>query len=262
MNKPCNPKDPKASKPEYECNTKTGKWNLTKAAKAVKAKAKKAAVPKSPKAVSAAAAAAAAAVAKKCNPKDPKASKPDEYECNTKTGRWNKKSTAAAVAVTATVAKKPCNPKNPKASDPKYECSDKGRWVLKKKAAASPKSTPATATATTTASPKSPLGYKGDTNFVKIKQGLPLFNMDINCDEKKGDNPNLYNKSDYLKFGNALGVKYKSNSKTCQEIKEKIKQLYTKTVPEKPIILPSPKNIKDNEALKQALRKCLGLATN
>ena len=227
MNKPCDLKDPKASKPdEYECNAKTGKWNLTKAAKAVKAKAAKAkkAVAASPKVAKAKKAAAAA-------PKSPK---------------------AAAVAIA-----KPCKTTNKKASDPKYECNTKtGNWV-KKKAVASPK--PASASA----SPKSPLGYKGDTNFVKIKKGLPLFNMDINCDEKKGNNPNLYNKNDYLKFGNALGIKYKSNSKTCTEIKDKIRQLYTKTVPEKPIVLPSPpKNLKDNEALKQALRKCLGLATN
>ena len=191
---------------------------------------------------------------KPCNPKNPKASDP-KYKCSDK-GRWVLKKVVAAASPKAVAAKKPCNTKNPKASDPKYECSDKGRWVLKKAVPASPKAV----TASTT--PKSPLGYKGYTNFVKIKQGLPLFNMDVNCDEKKGDNPNLYNKNDYLQFGNALGIKYKSNSKTCSEIKEKIKQLYVKTVPEKPMVLAAPKNIKDNEALKQALRKCLGLANN
>jgi hypothetical protein len=73
-----------------------------------------------------------------CNQANPKAKDPN-YECNEKTGRWNKKKKAIVVVQPLPQPqpqpqqKTPCNPSNAKAKDPNYECNEKTkRWVKKK----------------------------------------------------------------------------------------------------------------------------------
>lgn len=110
---------------------------------------------------------------------------------------------------------------------------------------------------------KSPLGYVHDSNFVKIGKNL-VFNMDVDCDAKKTkSNPQNYNKDDLLKFASELGLKLKkTNSDSCRAIKNRIKELYPKNVPDGDSVKslsPTPKKSMGDEELIQAIRKCLKL---
>ena len=71
-----------------------------------------------------------------CNSKLKQAKDP-MYECNEKTGRWNKKknlkSNKKQKISKTSIKKTGCNDKLKKAKDPMYECNEKtGRWNKKK----------------------------------------------------------------------------------------------------------------------------------
>lgn len=113
----------------------------------------------------------------------------------------------------------------------------------------------------------SPLGYIANSDFVKIKAGL-VFNMNVECGAKKTiSNPQNYNKKDLEKFAHALGIKLKkTNTESCNAIKEKIRTLYKKpsAVPPSAAALPlqlspTPTTPLTEEELIAAIRKCLNL---
>lgn len=109
---PCNPQNPKANDPNYECNPKTNRWVKKKVVAVrlektkIKTNTKTAAIPIG-----------------NCNPKNPKANDPN-YTCNPKTNRWVKVKTAARREKTG------CDPRSPHANNPSYGCDQATRqWV-------------------------------------------------------------------------------------------------------------------------------------
>lgn len=106
---PCNPNNPKARDPNYECNPLTNRWikkqrPTRRREKVVKEKT-------------------TITTTGNCNPNNAKAQNPN-YRCNPQTNRWVK--VAGRVATrrnkTAVKEKRGCDPRSPHATDPSYEC--------------------------------------------------------------------------------------------------------------------------------------------
>ena len=86
--------------------------------------------------------------------------------------------------------------------------------------------------------------------------------MDADCTAKKTkSNPQNYNKDDLTKFASKLGIKMKrTNTESCNAIKEKIKEVYTKPIIQQDTIkspTPTPKKTLSEQELVDAIRKCL-----
>lgn len=104
---PCNPDNPKARDPNYECNPLTNRWIKKK--RTTRNKEKVAVVVKQ-KTTSTG----------NCNPNNAKARNPN-YKCNPLTNRWVKV-VARRINKTAVKEKRGCDPRSPHATDPSYEC--------------------------------------------------------------------------------------------------------------------------------------------
>lgn len=156
----CNPRHPKASDPDYECNMITGRWNKKKVEKRVEANTphipcsmrskfaddpnyecnhrtgrwiKKRQNKVSEKEKTTRRTAAAVVVGRPCNPSSALAQNPN-YECNPLTGRWRKKRVQKRLETKTDVVQGGCDPNHRHANNPLYECNPlTKRWVKKRK---------------------------------------------------------------------------------------------------------------------------------
>lgn len=112
---PCNPNNPKARDPNYECNPLTNRWIKKKRPTTRREKVVVVVKEKT-------------TMIGNCNPTSVKARDPN-YRCNPLTNRWVKVA-ARRSNKTAVKEKIGCDPRSPHATDPTYECDPRtNQWV-------------------------------------------------------------------------------------------------------------------------------------